>query len=130
MKTLIFATLSSLVFVSCNFSNKKTREFKISEDYYFEAKTLGNRGYTWLYLCKKGLSERIDLYGVRDSTTSSYFMDIDSIIINKIKGDTVIYTIFEVPAANKFCILDSLILSERKVLSKETIRGKCQNNGR
>jgi hypothetical protein len=130
MKALLFIFCSCLVFLACNSRNEKIKQFKISEDFYFETKTLGNRGYTWLYLCKKNSPEHIDLYGARDSTTSSYFMDIDSIKINEIKGDTIIYTIFEVPPGNKFCISDSLILSKRKVLSTKTKRVECQKNGR
>jgi hypothetical protein len=117
--------VTCILFSSCFNNTESIKDFEISADFYFKAKTIGSRGYTWLYLCKKNTSEQIDIYGSRDSTTSSYFMQIESVKINSVKGDTVFYTIFESASENKFCIIDSLLLSKRKVLSKETIKSNC-----
>jgi hypothetical protein len=125
MRLLMFILVTCILFISCFNNTESIKDFQISTDFYFKAKTIGNRGYTWLYLCKKNISEQIDIYGLRDSTTSSYFMQIESVKINNIKGDTVFYTIIESAAGNKFCIVDSLLLSKRKVLSKETIKSNC-----
>lgn len=127
LRSHIILLLLLFLLDSClNNPKRIVKSFPINADYYFEAITHGNRGYTWLYLCRKDIAERIDIYGARDSTTSSYFMNIDLININKANGDTIWYTIVESSAGNRDCISDSLLLSKRKVLSISTIKSIYQ----
>jgi len=107
---------------ACLAGTEKIKMYEISEGYKFKTVERGNKGYTWIYLCTEDPSICTDLYGKRDSTTSSYFFDIKNIKIDKVLEDTVVFTILEYASGNNFHIKDSLLLGKRMVLSKETIR--------
>ncbi len=107
----------ALLFMSC-FSHKWTsKTFLISDKMYMECRTSEYKGYTWVYLCNKETRNCINVYNGGDTITGSglyYFPRIKSINFNKITGDTLIFSII---SAYRYCISDTLLLSNGKLLS-------------
>ncbi len=64
----------------------------------------------------------IDIYKGRDTLGGTYFPRIKSITFDKIAGDTLIYLIVTV---DKYCLSDTLLLSNGNLLSKDNYLNSC-----
>jgi hypothetical protein len=117
---LIFYVGLIVLFFSCRNKKWSNEKYGVNENFFFESRINGYRGYSWIYLCQEGNDSCIDIYKQRDTINGEYFDRIEKINITKIELDTVIFSVTTISLGVKRCFIDTLLLPNGILLSNKS----------